>query len=221
MPSKTFTADHASLDVLPYRALLRRGTWEARKGMVMAVFSSGRAEGQAVLRQALQDPDERLRLLAAQALERLNETFQKSVQEYRRLIAKKPGDARLRIALARLLFDRAAWSGRGDAGIGAFEEAARHASAAIKGRLPAAELNAANALFGKILARLGRTAEARDALDRVPAPSPDYLRARLLWAETCLADGDIVSARNEMRRILTLNPPEDIADAARFWESPV
>jgi len=71
-----------ALGVLPYRALLRAESVEDRKRMVMALYESGRADAGAVLRQALQDPDERIRLLAAQALERVSEKFENDTTGY-------------------------------------------------------------------------------------------------------------------------------------------
>jgi len=211
---------HPSLAILPYRALLRGGNWEARKRMVMALFSSDRGEAKPVLRQALQDPDERIRLLAAQALERLTETFRKAAQGHRRAIEQNPGDPHIKIALARLLFDRASWDGHTDAGLADHEDAARLLSSAISDGLRGAELDAAYALLGQVNAKLGRTSEAREYLDRVPETAPEYVRARFVWAETRLADGDIAAARDEMRRIAKMNPAADIANAARFWETP-
>ena len=209
---------HPSLGTLPYRALLQGGNWEARKRMVMALFSSDRGEARPVLRQALQDPDERIRLLAAQALERLTETFRKASQNFRRAIEQEPRDPALKVALAHLLYDRATWDGQTDAGLADHEEAATLLTASIADGLSGTELDAACALLGQLHAKLGRSVKAREFLDRVPTNAPAYLRSRLVWAESKLADGDIPSAREEMRRIAKLNPPADIANAARFWD---
>jgi thioredoxin-like negative regulator of GroEL len=209
---------HSSLLVLPYRALLRRGAVEERQRMVMDLYQSRRGESQAVLRQALSDPDERIRLLAAQALERLSETARRRTQELRAAVQRRPTDPALKLALARHLVQRADDEGTPDAGHALYDEAAQPLLAALpalKGR----DLDAAHALLGHIYTRQRRTAEARAFLERVPADAPDYVRARINVAQTRLADGDIAGARVEMRRVRQLAGNGPLSAAGAFWES--
>lgn len=208
-----------ALNVLPYRALLRAENWEDRKRMVMALYDSGRVEASPVLRQALQDPDERIRLLAAQALERISERSERAIQAERARIAARPEDPQPRLELARLLYERAGRASHSaETERSAYAEAGTHVTAALHG-LKEPRLTSARLQLGRIHARLGQADEAIEALEPVPPEALDYPHARYLIAEMRLQKGDVKGCREEIRGLERFPVKNGLKGSVAFWGS--
>ena len=104
---------------------------------------------------------------------------------------------------ARAMIYTSVW--RNDAAL--FEHAARVAPRSVR----------ALGGWGEILGEQGRTAEAREVLDRAVAIAPDFIPNLINRSAAAMADRDLASAERDARRVMTLEPGN--AAAARILEA--
>lgn len=203
------------VSLLSYEVLLEDHDWITRRGVAQALYEGGHPEAARLLRKSLADPDERVRLFAAQALELIAERHQNAISRFRNEIREQPENGRIRIDIARQLWDYAVQCVESkEVRRHIFTEAREHLNAAVQeGETTPATLM----LQGKILFRLEEYNAARSALESIKPSEKEYARARFLLAEIWLAEGFPQLTRKECERIKDRPLPPDLRDAVDFW----
>lgn len=200
---------------LAFRLRLKDREPAVRLAVARELFEHGGEEACVLLRQCLTDPDESVRLYAAQALETVAKRYQKLLRSLRASIAEAPDDVYLREEIADAL---AAYAERcmdaEELRHHIYEEALSHLETGLKKRPgdPALLLKRGAALF-----KLSRYDEARAALLLVPMEAEEFPLARFRLAETALAQGRPQEARQEAKRLLPLFLPVHMKEAVEFW----
>lgn len=198
-----------------YHDLIRDKDWRARQEVARSLYDSDHPEAGALLRQALQDPEERVRLYAAQALELISKRYQQQLDQLRQKLQKGPKDFALRQSLAELLIRYAAnFVESSEIQAYYYNEAKEQLQTALahQPEHPGLLLS-----LGKLLHLMKQSAEAKAVLDKIGHSRAEYPAARFLLAEMALEEGAMDRVREECQRIKERSLSQEQRAVVDFW----
>jgi hypothetical protein len=207
------------LSVNPLAEVLRHGDLAEKQAAARALATSEGPEGVAILKAALNDPNDETRLFTSLALLKLEESFSDEFKEAReRLSEGSAGDLVSFAELARRYVKSGLPTGAAIAHL--WDEIATAARAALDSG-PDSELEA-RALVLLASARLARgvAAEAEALVRRAIALAPDHPEAALILDASLYAQGELDRLRLEaiaQRDRLTEDAP--LFPMAQYWGS--
>ncbi len=163
----------------------------------------------------LTDEEEEVRLAAATTLENLERPFHMRIHRFRQELARRPEDVELRLQLAETFIEYATVLLLNPELKNFFLQK----SVAELNQLVQSHPEDHRFWFarGRALQLQNRFAEAREDLRRCLELKPEFLPARVHFAECTFALHDFAEVENIMRRLPGDEADEELTDALRFW----
>lgn len=203
------------METAPFRILLRDNDWVVRKETAQALYESGRPESRAFLQDSLSHPDERIRLFAAQAIEKISERKMRAVEKLREDVKKRPDDPSKRRDLARMLGELALLlSESKQTQDHIFRDAADELTALLR-IFPTRQDLLLD--LAEVFWKWNRLAEADQILQKIKKDAPEFIPASFRRAEIALKQNRPENVRPLLEKIRTQTLPLSIQETVRYW----